>query len=130
MKTLLVLDDEPAVIKLLRHVLKEYELIEATTAEQALRLFIGRDRQIDLLVADVSLPTSSGIQVALLLRLALPNLPVILTSGYPVSAWNDGDFADMERLGSRSVIIIQKPFEPQVLSNAVHELIKSRRPKW
>ena len=96
MKTLLLLDDEPAVIKLLRHVLK-YELIEATTAEQALRLFIGRDRQIDLLVADVSLPTSSGIQVALLLRLALPNLPVILASGYPVSAWSDRDFADMER---------------------------------
>jgi CheY-like chemotaxis protein len=123
MQTLLLLDDEPAVIKLLRHVLKQYNLIEAIGAEQALRLFIGHSGQIDLLLADVTLPTSSGIQVALLLRSETPDLPVILTSGYPVNDWCDRDLADLERLGSNSVSILQKPFRPQILWNAVCELI-------
>jgi two-component system, cell cycle sensor histidine kinase and response regulator CckA len=123
MQTLLLLDDELALIKLLRHVLRQYKLIEASGAEQALRLFIGHRRQIDLLLAEVTLPTSSGIQVALLLRSETPDFPVILTSGYPVDDWCDRDAADLKRLGSNSVAILQKPFHPQKLSDAICELI-------
>ncbi len=108
---------------LLRHLLKPYGLIEAATAEQALRLFNDHGRRIDLFLADVTLPTSSGIRVALLLRSEIPNLPVILTSGYPVSVWAERDAADLERLGSSSVAIIQKPFKAQVLPNTVREMI-------
>ena len=121
-KTLLVLEDNPAVMMLLRLMLERYSLIEASTAEQALRLFTEGGRKIDLLVSDVTLPTSSGIQVALLLRSKIPALPVILTSGYPVGAWNERDCADLERLGSRSVAILQKPFQFQGLLKAVCDL--------
>ena len=122
-KTLLVLEDEPAVMQMLRQMLKEFSLIEAGTAEEALRLFTEHGRRIDLLLADVSLPTSSGIQVALLLRSEIPNLPVILTSGYPVSVWAERDAADLKRLGSNSVAIIAKPFQAQVIRNTIRELI-------
>jgi CheY-like chemotaxis protein len=64
--------------------LKSYSLIEATTAEEALRLFSDHGRQVDLLIAAVTIPTSSGIQVALLLRSEIPDLPVLLTSSYPL----------------------------------------------
>src|SRR5260370_41846289 len=101
-KALLVLEDNPSVMMVLRLMLEQYSLIEASTAEQALRLFIDHGRKIELLVADVTLPTSSGIQVALLLRKEIPTLRVILTSGYPVGAWSDGDSADLVRLGSTS----------------------------
>jgi len=123
MRTLLVLEDEPSVLKLLRHMLKQYSLIEATTAEEALLLFIDHDHQVDLLIADLTLPQLSGIQVALLLRSENPDLPVILTSGYPVSAWSDRDCADLGRLGSKSVAILEKPFRYQLVSDAVCELI-------
>jgi len=122
MKTLLVLEDEPPVPKPPWHVLKQYNVLEAATAEQALRLFFERDRQIDLLVADVTLLTSSGIHVALLLRFEIPNLPVVLTSGYPVNDWSPRDSADLERLDSRSVAILQKPFLAQELLNTVARL--------
>lgn len=108
---------------LLRHMLKQYSLIEAVSAEEALRLFTEHGRQVDLLVADVTMPISSGIQVALLLRSELPNLPVLLTSGYPVCAWSDRDSADLRRLGSKSVTILEKPFRAEVLRSAVCELI-------
>jgi CheY-like chemotaxis protein len=122
-KTILVLEDNASVMMVLRLMLEPYSLIEASNAEQALRLFTGHGCKIDLLVADVRLPTSSGIHVALLLRSEVPDLPVVLTSGYPVSAWNDLDSADLERLGSTSVAILQKPFQGKILSDAVRELI-------
>jgi CheY-like chemotaxis protein len=63
-KTLLVLEDEPVLMVLLRHLLKPYNLIEAA------RLFAFLTRMAAasiLLLADVTLPAGSGIQVALLL---------------------------------------------------------------
>ena len=122
MKTLLVLEDEPPVLKLLWHMLKQYNVIEATTAEQALRLFEENHYQIDLLVADVTLPAGSGVQVALVLRSQIRDLPVVLTSGYPVSDWSARDSADLEELGSKSVAILQKPFLAQELLSAVRKL--------
>jgi CheY-like chemotaxis protein len=125
MKTILVLEDDPIVAVLLRRTLKHSVLLEAATAEQALQLFNNNARQIDLLVADVTLATSSGIQVALILRSDIPDLPVILASGYPVGYWNDRDSADLQRLGWRSLTILQKPFQAKMLSNAVVELTGS-----
>ena len=81
-------------------------------------------RRIDLLIADVTLPTSSGIQVALLLRSKIPALPVILTSGYPVHDWSDGDLADLGRLGANSVVILSKPFYGNALKDVVRDLME------
>jgi CheY-like chemotaxis protein len=125
MKTILVLEDESSLLKLRRQMPKQFSLIEATTAEQALLLFIGHGRQVDLLVADLTLPASSGIQVALLLRAEIPDLPVILTSGSPVSDWTGRDYTDLQRLGSTSVALLSRPFQAQVISDAVRKLIEA-----
>ena len=122
MKTVLVLQDEPGV-EFLRNALRQYTVIEATTAEQALHLFKTHARQVDLLIADLTLPKSSGIQVACLLRSELPDLPVILTSGYPVSDWSVRDYSDLQRAGATSVALLSKPFQIQELLNRVDELI-------
>jgi CheY-like chemotaxis protein len=129
MKTILVLEDDPSVMKLLCHLLKQYSLIEATGAEQALRLFLEHDRRIDLLVADVTLPKSSGIKVALILRSEVRRLPVILTSGYPVNGWNTMDSADLSRLGTSWLAVLQKPFEAEELLNTVREFAESKPSK-
>lgn len=123
MKTILVLEDEPSIMKLMRLMLHRYRLIEADTAEEALLLFIDYDQRIDLLVADVTLPKGSGIQVALRLRTKLPGLPVVLTSGLPVNHWSHKQSADLARLGWPSAAIVQKPFEDDNLSDAVNQLI-------
>ena len=108
MRTIVVLEDEVAAMEVLRHTLEEqYTLIEAASA------------------AEVMLRTSSGIQVALLLRGNLAELPAILTSGYPVDGWSENDAADLERLGSTAMAIAQEPFLPHVLSNVIRQLIGS-----
>ena len=122
-KTILVLEDEGSLMRLMLHMLKQYRVIEANTAEQALILSSAHGRQVDLLIADVMLPSLSGIQVALLLRSQIPDLPVILTSGYLVGNWRAVDSADLERLGSSLVTVLQKPFQEKGLLAAVRELL-------
>ncbi len=123
MKTVLVLANESIVRAILRYMMKRYNVIEAATPEEALTFFRDHHDQIDLLLADVTLPTISGTQVALLFRFQNPNLPVILTSDHSVNDWPSRDYTDLERLGSSGMLFLQKPFSGQVLSNAVRQLI-------
>jgi CheY-like chemotaxis protein len=123
MKALMMLEDESPVRELLRHILTGWSLNVATNMEHALKLFIACDRQVDLLLADVTLPAGSGIQVALLLRSVLPALPVILTTRYPVSAWSVRDFLDLEKLGPNMVTILHNPIPASLLINAISELL-------
>lgn len=130
MKLILILEDEPCVMKFLRGTLEQqYSVIEATTGEEGLLLFIDHNHQVDLLIADLTLPVLSGLRVALLLRAKLPDLPVILTSGYPVCTWGDRDCGDLERLGSRLVTVLPKPFQALALTDAVRDLIAAGKPE-
>jgi DNA-binding response OmpR family regulator len=121
MKNILVLEDQRSVMRHMRLILKQYTLIEAPTAQEALFCSIDVEFRIDLLVADLTLPISSGIAVARTLRSKIPALPVILTSRHPVSNWSKQDSMDLEKLGSQSVQVVQKPFEAQSLLCAVRE---------
>jgi CheY-like chemotaxis protein len=123
MTSILVLEDEPFLMTFLRQLLEQYTVLEASTAEETLRRFMDNKRSVGLLIADVNLPTSSGIQVALLLRQENPALPVILTSGNPVGNWSVRQFFDLEKLGADSIRILQKPFQAQRLLDCVRELI-------
>ena len=129
MKTILVLEDDPAVMALMRRMLYQYDLIVATTAQQAFRLFSSHGRQIDLLVAGVTLPHHSGIQVALLMRAAIPNLPVILTYGHGEREWTVRDYFDLQRLGLPSVALLSRPFLVQQLLTEIREMTRTGGPE-
>jgi two-component system cell cycle sensor histidine kinase/response regulator CckA len=103
--------------------LKRYSVVEASTAEEAIGKFADHDIGIELLIADVTLPVSSGVQVALRLRQENPSLPVILTSGYPVSSWSARDASDFHQLQPDSMIVLHKPFNAPSLLNSVSELM-------
>jgi CheY-like chemotaxis protein len=124
-KVILLMEDDPLVMAYMRQILKQYKVIEAATAEEALRLFNDCGREVDLLVANLMLPTkvSSGIEVALTLRSERPNLPVIVTSGFPAGMWSRRNTADLGRLGSDFVAVIEKPIQAQVFVNAVNRLL-------
>ena|SRR5437899_1419708 len=126
MRTLLLLVGDSDLLKSLRLTLGEYNLIEATTAEQALRLFVDNGRYIDLLLIDVS-AGSAGLRVAMFLRSEIRNLPVVVMAGYPVDSWTVRDSVDLQRLGTNSTVI-SKPFQPDALAKLVQGLLQSRPP--
>lgn len=129
MKTILVVDDDPFVMSVFRSVLKfifkGYAIVEATSAEQALK-WCGSPQRIDLIIADVCLPLRSGIQVACQLRTQIPGLQIILTSGYPPDMWPD--MALLHDVPSDAIRLLQKPFLPEKLLEKTKELIGPPNP--
>jgi CheY-like chemotaxis protein len=123
--TILVLDDDPSVIALIRVMLLPlgHTILEANTAEEAFIRFEENDGGIDLLIADVTLPDRPGTQVALELRSLLPYLRIIMASGYPPTMWNEQEAAELSELPSDSVLTLQKPFAPFQLQQAVMRLL-------
>jgi CheY-like chemotaxis protein len=130
-KSILVLDDEFKLLKLVCRLLQRhgYSTLEAGTADEALQLFHDNHGEIELFIADMCLPAGSGLQVAIDLRVDLPDLRILLVSGYPQNAWSARDSALSRVLGSHLVSILQKPFTPQILIDRVDRLIGAAPPE-
>lgn len=79
---ILLVDDEPLVLEGLEAflTLRKFDVVTATTPSEALHA-IG-ERRFDAVVTDFRLPEMNGVELATRLTAALPDLPVILISGY------------------------------------------------
>jgi CheY-like chemotaxis protein len=124
MNSILLLEYEPLVMRVLRFVLLRagYSLIEARSAEQALQRSAESNGNIALIIADVT-PPCSGIGVSLIMQGWIPRLKVLLTSGLPPEMWSAEDAILLTDLHLDSVKIFQKPFTPSDLLSAVGDLI-------
>jgi DNA-binding response OmpR family regulator len=67
MKAVLIVEDNPSILALTHFVVERdgYAVLDATSAEQAFARFEENDAQLDLLIVDVTLGSSSGIRVGL-----------------------------------------------------------------
>jgi PAS domain S-box-containing protein len=120
-ETILVLEDEPALRKLVQTMLDQqgYTILEAATPEQALRLCDEHTGSIDLLVTDVVMPGMSGRQIAERAVQRRPTLKVLYMSGYTADA-----IAHHGVLES-GVAFLQKPFSSEALLQKVREVLNS-----
>lgn len=125
MSAILLVDDEAYVLSLMCACLEGsgHVLLKASTAEEAYARFEEADAGIGLLIVDVNLRGTSGIRVALELRSLLPNLAVILTSGYTPDMWDQDDLAALNELTAESIGVLQKPFLPATLLKAVSRFL-------
>ncbi len=76
-KRILLVDDEPLILKGLRFTLEQegYEILTAADGEEALLVFF--DQQVDLVLLDVMLPKLDGIQVCQRIRES-SNVPILM----------------------------------------------------
>ena len=83
-ETILIVEDSPEMRRFLRTVLEGlgYSVLEAASAREAAALSSGFADGIDLLVADVVLADSTGIELVRRLRELRPGLPALYISGY------------------------------------------------
>ncbi len=132
MSCLLVVDDEPAVLQLFRRVFRsqEFAILTAKTAEEGLRRV--REEQPDVVVLDVLLPDSSGLDAYAEIRRIDSKLPVIFmtasgASGTAIEAMKLGaldymvkplDFAEVRKLVSLGFAIRRLMNEPVELDAA------------
>lgn len=78
---ILVVDDEPALRRLVRRALSgvDFEVLEASNGVEALELC--RSHHFSAVISDVRMPVMDGLDLLATLRRADPGLPVILMSG-------------------------------------------------
>ena len=125
MCTILLVEDEPSILNLVATTLEisGHVVLKASGCEQAFQQFEEFDASIDLLIADVNLQGTSGIRVALELWSLLPNLAVILTSGYTPDMWDQNDLVELSPLAANSLAVLQKPFLPTTLLQMVSRFV-------
>ncbi len=118
-EVILLVEDEPAVQLLERRVLEmgRYEVIVASSGEEALQLLDGFPGQIDLLVTDVVMPGMSGRELAEAVSIRRPGLPALFLSGYtPDEVLKEGIRAEGRHF-------LQKPFTPSALLGKVRDVL-------
>ena len=111
-ETILVVEDEPALIGMTRGLLERhgYRVLVASSAAEARRILADRDAKVDLLLSDVVMPGGSGVDLAAWARNRNPGLPVLFMTGYAdEDTWRQG--ADL----ARAVAVLPKPFKPEQL---------------
>lgn len=76
-KRILLVDDEPLIVKGLRYTLEQegYEILTAADGEEALSVFF--EQPVDLVLLDVMLPKLDGIQVCQRIRES-SNVPILM----------------------------------------------------
>ncbi|HYV62046.1 MAG TPA: response regulator [Bryobacteraceae bacterium] len=111
---LLIVDDEPNLLGLLRRYLGRlgYEVETCGDAAEALALFQAKPESFSMAITDLSLPALNGEELIERMRQIRPGLPAIITSGYPYQPRAAG------------VGFLQKPFLPQMLVEAVEKALK------
>jgi CheY-like chemotaxis protein len=83
-KTILIVDDEPLVVKLVVGILKQgnYNFLNAESGAEAIRRSREYGGTIDLLLSDFEMPEMSGIELATRICEERPEIRVLLMSGF------------------------------------------------
>jgi PAS domain S-box-containing protein len=118
-QTVLVVEDNSSV----RHVAVStlhslgFDVVEAASGDEAARL-LKVNRQVHLMFSDVRMPGDlNGIDLAHLIRREMPDIRVLLTTGYV-----DGD----ETIGD--IALLYKPYRTTELAEKIKALIEPPRP--
>jgi two-component system cell cycle sensor histidine kinase/response regulator CckA len=119
-ETILLVEDDPMVRQVAMRVLQQvgYTILKATDGMEALRVAQRHDGKIDLLLTDMVMPQLNGKVLAERLRAAYPQLKVLFISGY------SDDMLGQPGLAEQKDILLQKPFTPDLLVHAVHDVLR------
>jgi len=120
-ETVLVVEDEDAVRDFAARALRQYgySVLVARRAEEALLIAAEHPGRIDVVLADVIMPRTSGPGLMTKLRELRPGAPVVFMSGFTENA-----------LGHHGVLesshpFLQKPFSPEALARKIREALAS-----
>ncbi len=119
--TILVVDDEPGVLKAIQRLLKsDYQVVLASEPESALEVL--KNQPVAVLLADQRMPEMSGVELLEAARNIQPHTMRILLTGYAdidatIAAVNQGQI----------FYYMTKPYEPQELRLIIQRAVEQYR---
>ena len=118
-KTILVVDDEPAVRRLIVRTLSDngFVALEAGSGTDGLAIFQVQSGAINLAIVDMVMPAMSGLDLAAELVRRQPNLKILYISGHSESIAMES----IARQWPESVLL--KPFNRRTLVARVQKLL-------
>jgi two-component system, response regulator, stage 0 sporulation protein F len=116
MATILVIDDEPSIRELIKEVLERagHKVLEAEDGRKGLDLY--QKNQVDLVIMDLLMPETDGLEATLQLTREYVDAKVIAMTG----AHGDRNFLDVAKLFG-ACRAFEKPFDIKQLVKAVEE---------
>lgn len=118
MQTMLVVDDEPKLLRILRLGLPEhgFEVFTAENGKEALKILF--DKSVDVVVTDIRMPSMDGVELIYEMERLEIKLPIIVTTAYA-----DIDTA-VKTLKHGASDYIRKPFSVEELVQAAKGAIQ------
>lgn len=122
-ETILLVDDEDGVRKLVYAVLKSYgyDVLEADNGAAALATYEKNAHKVDMVITDVVMPQMTGFELGRILADRAPRLKILYMSGYRDNAI--GPEASTE---GPPRAFLYKPFTPEGLLTKVREVLDAR----
>jgi PAS domain S-box-containing protein len=120
--TVLLVENEHTLRDIVARTLRESgcRVVEAPSGADALLLLEDIGDRVDVLVSDVMMPRMSGIELLRRARLRLPDLPVVLVTGFTPEALG------LDEVLSDSVSLLTKPFTTDALMALVRRVTANR----
>jgi len=118
-ETILVAEDEPAVLSLAEQILSQhgYTVYTAIDGQAALELVEEQGLEFDMLLTDVVMPRMDGAELAHELRAQRPGLKVLFMSGYSNNALQPrGVLAD-------DINLLSKPYTASTMLKRVRQVL-------
>jgi PAS domain S-box-containing protein len=118
-ETVLVVEDEPAVLELVRRILSGhgYEVLTASSPEAAVAVSDRYSGPIDVVLTDVVMPHASGKHVTDRIRADRPDARVLYMTGHA------DEVVSRSGVAGEEIAVIEKPFHTDVLLRRVREVI-------
>ena len=116
-KTVLVVDDQQAIVELTRDILitKGYRVLTANDANEALSIL--EKETVELLITDVVMPNMNGYQLACQVRTRFPKTKIQIMSGFDDEQYHDTSDDILHQN------ILKKPFTSKMLISSVQNLL-------
>jgi CheY-like chemotaxis protein len=116
----LVVDDEPAIGKLLRMMLNDLgvgEVALASDGAEALQFIGEHEGRINTVISDWNMPKMTGIELLRQIRTVDARIQFLMITGRPTAE------AVMEARSLGITAFIAKPFEPELIREKLHAVV-------
>lgn len=111
---LLIVDDDDSIREIVKIMLKDYDVIEASNGEEAVRAY--KMFKPDLVLMDISMPVMDGVEATKKILSFDPNAKIVALTAFARSRGK-------EMLENGALEVLEKPFTRRTLKELIEKYV-------